>query len=75
MLKDYLQKIEELSDEKLLALANRYRSTIQEIRIYRRDAEIVAFTTVVKYTDEELKKKEEELAIIQSFIEKRKLTE
>ncbi|NWJ44809.1 MAG: hypothetical protein HXX08_02930 [Chloroflexi bacterium] len=75
MLEDYLQKIEKLSDEKLLALANRYRNTIQEIRIYRRDAEIVAFTTVVKYTDEELRKKEEELAIIQSMIEKRGLTE
>lgn len=67
-MEDYREKIEKLPLERLVMLAEVYRNTIRQIEDYRRDAEIVAFNNVVKYTDGELAKKKTELAEIESII-------
>ena len=64
MLKDYLQKIEKLDNERLVELARKYRDTIETLKQNRREAEIVAFNTVVNYSNSELKKKQEELEVL-----------
>jgi tRNA(Phe) wybutosine-synthesizing methylase Tyw3 len=73
MLKDYLQKIEKLDNERLVELARKYRDTIETLKQNRREAEIVAFNTVVNYSNSELKKKQEELEVLEKLLEERGL--
>ena len=69
-MEDYREKIEKLPPERLRNLIAFYRTTIQKLEEYNRDARTVAFLNVADYTGSELAKKKAELAEIEKILER-----
>ncbi len=68
-LEDYKQKIENLPLDRLKNLAIQYGKTIRQLEIQRKEARYSANMRTVEYTDEQLAKKREELALIEAILE------
>lgn len=69
-MEDYREKIEKLPPERLRNLIAFYRTTIQKLEEYNREAQMVAFLNVADYTGSELAKKKAELAEIEKILER-----
>ena len=74
-MEDYLEKIEKLPTEKLVALVKVYQATIKGLQEQYDQAMMVAMITVADYTQGELTKKKSELGQIEQMIKEREVPE
>jgi hypothetical protein len=68
---DYKEKIEKLPADKLQDLKERYEETISKHEKRLREANLVGMPQVADYQEMEIKKKKEELEIIEAILKSR----
>ncbi len=71
-MEDYREKLEKLSEIRLVQLAEVYRKTIKGLQEHYNQAHLVAMNDIANYTKAELEKKTRELADIEAMLAERR---
>lgn len=67
-MQDYIEKIRQLPDDRLQSLIDGYRKTLDKLNEQHRMAVQAAILTVADYTQDEIDKKQAELAAIEKIL-------
>lgn len=68
---EYIEKIRQLPDDRLIALIKVYRKTLSSLNEHYRQTIQVAMLTIADYTKSEIDKKQAELAVIEKILQER----
>jgi len=72
MIEEYRQKLENLPPDRLAKLVELYHKTIAGLEKRQRESRQMAATPIIEYLEQELKRKQMELVLIEQLVENQK---